>query len=39
MEKKPTKKPTKKDKPLKLNMSFEEAMKVAATTVVKKKKK
>jgi hypothetical protein len=39
MEKKPTKKPVKKEKPLKLNMTFEQAMKVAATTVVKKKNK
>jgi hypothetical protein len=39
MDKKPTKKPVKKDKPLKLNMSFEQALKTAATTVVKKKKK
>lgn len=39
MDKKPTKKPTKKEKPLKLNMTFEQAMKVAATTVVNSKKK
>ncbi len=37
--KKDAKKAAKKGKPLKLNMSFEQAMKVAATTVVKKKKK
>jgi len=39
MDKKPAKKPKTKEKPLKLNMTFEQAMKVAATTVVKKKKK
>lgn len=35
---KPTKKAPKKDIRVPMNMSFEEAMKVAATTVIKKKK-
>ena len=42
MEKKPTKpakKTTKKDIRVPMNMSFEEAIKLAATTVVKKKGK
>lgn len=40
MDKKPTKKPeaAKKASPAKTNLSFEEMMKLAATTVVKKKK-
>lgn len=41
MDKKPAKKPktTKKPTPTKSNLSFEEMMKLAATTVVKKKSK
>jgi hypothetical protein len=42
MDKKPTKKPKispKKDTPTKPNLSFEETLKLAATTVVKNKKK
>lgn len=40
MDKKPTKKPkvTKKASPAKTNLSFEEMMKLAATTVVKNRK-
>lgn len=42
MTKKPTKKPqntAKKDLKVPMNMSFEDALKVAATTVIKKKTK
>jgi hypothetical protein len=41
MDKKPTKKPktVKKDTHTKANLSFEETLKLAATTVVKKKSK
>lgn len=38
MDKKPTKKTAKKEKPLKVNMTFEALLTKAATTVVKKKK-
>lgn len=39
MDKKPTKKPKTKEKPLKVNMTFEALLTKAATTVVKKKGK
>lgn len=42
MDKKPTKKPKtppKKDTATKPNLSFEETLKLAATTLIKKKKK
>jgi len=39
MDKKPTKKPKTKGKPLKANMTFEALLTKAATTVVKKKNK
>lgn len=38
MDKKPTKKPKPKEKPLKVNMTFEALLTKAATTVVKNKR-